>query len=87
MVTKVKDTSYNITLTEDEVYTLQTLLGFVAGDSECNSIQTKLDDAVGEEVDAEDYDRVTFLLLSNITGELLDTLATDDEASVVIRIN
>lgn len=87
MVTRVKDSLYNIPLSEDEIYTLQILLGFVACDEECNSIQTKLDDAVGEEVDAEDYDRVTFLLLSNITGEVLDTLATDDEASVVIRFN
>ena len=84
MVTKVKDTLYNITLTEDEVYTLQILLGFVACDKECNSIQVKLEEATGECVELEDYERVQFSVDNLDTGIII--LTTEAE-SVVIRFN
>lgn len=84
MVTKVNNTLYNITLTEDEVYTLQVLLGFVACDEECNSIQVKLEEATGECVDLEDYERVQFSVENMDTGKII--LTTEAE-SVVIRFN
>ena len=88
MVTKVKDTLYNITLTEDEIYTLQILLGFVACDKECSKISEKLEEATGECVDLEDYERVSFSVESMDTGVVIGKMASDyDEATVVIRFN
>ena len=88
MVTKVKDTLYNITLTENEVYTLQILLGFVACDQECNSISRKLEGVSGECVDLEDYERVAFYVENMDTGVVIGKMASDyDEATVVIRFN
>ena len=85
MVTKVNNTLCNITLTENEVYTLQILLGFVACDQECNSISEKLEEVSGECVDLEDYERVSF------SGENMDTgviIGSVNEAeTVVIRFN
>ena len=85
MVTKVKDTLYNITLTEDEVYTLQILLGFVACDQECNSISKKLEEASGECVDLEDYGRVQFSVESMDTGVVVGSV--NEAETVVIRFN
>ena len=88
MVTKVKDNMYNITLTENEVYTLQILLGFVACDQECSSISMKLEAVSGECVDLEDYERVSFSVESMDTGVVIGKMASDyDEATVVIRFN
>ena len=88
MVTKVKDTLYNITLTENEAYTLQILLGFAACDQECNSISEKLEEVSGECVDLEDYERVSFSVESMDTGVVIGKMASDyDEATVVIRFN
>lgn len=88
MVTKVNNTLYNITLTEDEVYTLQILLGFVACDQECNSISEKLEEVSGECVDLEDYGRVAFYVESMDTGVVIGKMASDyQEATVVIRFN
>ena len=87
MVTKVKDTLYNITLTENEVYTLQILLGFVACDQECNSISEKLEEVSGEEVDLYDYERASFSVENMDTGVVVGRLASDYEATVVIRFN
>ena len=88
MVTKVNNPSYNITLTEDEVYTLQILLGFVACDQECNSISEKLEEVSGECVDLEDYERVSFSVENMDTGVVIGKMASDyDEATVVIRFN
>ena len=88
MVTKVKDTLYNITLTENEVYTLQILLGFVACDQECNSVSMKLEEVSGECVDLEDYGRVSFSVENMDTGVVIGKMASDyDEATVVIRFN
>ncbi len=84
MVTKVKDNMYNITLTENEVYTLQILLGFVACDQECNSISEKLEEVSGECVDLEDYERVSFSVENMDTGKVI--LTTEAE-TVVIRFN
>ena len=88
MVTKVNNPSYTITLTEDEVYTLQILLGFVACDQECSSISEKLEEVSGECVDLEDYERVSFSVEDMDTGVVLGKMASDyNEATVVIRFN
>lgn len=85
MVTKVKDTLYNITLTEDELYTLQILLGFVACDQECSSISMKLEEVSGECVDLEDYERVSFSVESMDTGVVVGKV--NEAETVVIRFN
>ena len=85
MVTKVKDNMYNITLTEDEVYTLQILLGFVACDQECNSISEKLEEVSGECVDLEDYERVSFSVENMDTGMVVGSV--NEAETVVIRFN
>ena len=85
MVTKVKDTLYNITLTEDEVYTLQILLGFVACDQECSSISEKLEEVSGEEVDLYDYERVQFSVENMDTGVVVGSV--NEAETVVIRFN
>ena len=85
MVTKVKDALYNITLTEDEVYTLQILLGFVACDQECNSISEKLEDVSGECVDLEDYERVSFSVENMDTGIVVGSV--NEAETVVIRFS
>ena len=85
MVTKVKDTLYNITLTEDELYTLQILLGFVACDQECNSISEKLEEVSGECVELEDYERVQFSVENMDTGVVVGSV--NEAETVVIRFN
>lgn len=85
MVTKVKDNMYNITLTENEVYTLQILLGFVACDQECNSISEKLEEVSGECVDLEDYERVSFSVENMDTGVVVGSV--NEAETVVIRFN
>ena len=85
MVTKVKDNLYNVTLTENEVYTLQILLGFVACDQECNSISEKLEEVSGECVDLEDYERVSFSVENMDTGVVVGSV--NEAETVVIRFN
>jgi len=85
MVTKVKDNLYNITLTEDELYTLQILLGFVACDQECNNISEKLEEVSGECVELEDYERVSFSVESMDTGVVVGSV--NEAETVVIRFN
>ena len=86
MVTKTN--RFNLELTEDEVYTLQILLGFVACDQECNSISEKLEEVSGECVELEDYERVQFSVENMDTGVVIGKMASDyDEATVVIRFN
>ena len=84
MVTKVNN-SYTITLTENEVYTLQILLGFVACDQECNSISEKLEEVSGECVDLEDYERVSFSVENMDTGVVVGSV--NEAETVVIRFN
>ena len=85
MVTKVNNTLCNITLTENEVYTLQILLGFVACDQECNSISEKLEEVSGECVDLEDYERVSFSVENMDTGVVVGSV--NEAETVVIRFN
>ena len=85
MVTKVNNTLCNITLTENEVYTLQILLGFVACDQECNSISEKLEEVSGECVDLEDYERVSFSVENMDTGVIIGSV--NEAETVVIRFN
>jgi len=85
MVTKVNSHSYTITLTEDELYTLQILLGFVACDQECNSISMKLEEVSGECVDLEDYERASFSVENMDTGVVVGSV--NEAETVVIRFN
>ena len=85
MVTKVKDNLYNVALTENELYTLQILLGFVACDQECNSISMKLEEVSGECVDLEDYERVQFSVENMDTGVVVGSV--NEAETVVIRFN
>jgi len=85
MVTKVNNPSYTITLTEDELYTLQILLGFVACDHECNSVSEKLEEVSGECVDLEDYERVSFSVENMDTGVVVGSV--NEAETVVIRFN
>lgn len=85
MVTKVNNPSYTITLTEDELYTLQILLGFVACDQECNSISMKLEEVSGECVDLEDYERASFSVENMDTGVVVGKV--NEAETVVIRFN
>ena len=85
MVTKVKDNMYNVALTENELYTLQILLGFVACDQECNSISEKLEEVSGECVDLEDYERVSFSVENMDTGVVVGSV--NEAETVVIRFN
>jgi hypothetical protein len=84
MVAKVKDSDYTLTLTADEIYTLQILLGFVVCDAECNSIIVKLEDIVEEEMMCEDYDRATFSVVNMDTGAVVSSI---ENHSVAIRFN
>lgn len=54
-----RDATYLLELTEDEVYTLQIILGHVAGDKQASTVTGKLDRLMGD-VDCEDYARVSF---------------------------
>lgn len=85
MVTRVENSLYNITLTEDEVYTLQILLGFVACDQECSSISEKLEEVSGECVELEDYERVSFSVENMDTGVVVGKV--NEAETVVIRFN
>ncbi len=84
MVSRVND-EYTITLTGDEVYTLQILLGFVACDKECLSINNKLEDVSGVEMMCEDYARATFAVESMDTGVAIRGVSDDE--TVTIRFN
>ena len=84
MVIRVNNPLYNITLTENELYTLQILLGFVACDQECSSISMKLEEVSGECVDLEDYERASFSVENMDTGKVI---LTSEAETVVIRFN
>jgi hypothetical protein len=82
MVSKVNE-KYALILTPDEVYTLQILLGFVASDSECYSVQKKLVDLTDEEMDTYDFDRVVF----SVEGYgYTNKIETGEDESIVIRL-
>lgn len=83
MVSKVNE-KYALVLTQDEAYTLQILLGFVAADSECYSIAQKLVDLTNEEMDTYDFDRIVFSVEGCCYSNKVE--ANEDE-SVVIRFN
>ena len=59
-----EDGKYTLTLDEHEVYTLRLLLGHCL-DVECNSINAKLDEIVGGDIDCDDYNRLYFQLISD----------------------
>lgn len=84
MVKKVDSNSITLKLTDDEAYTLQILLGFVARDKECNSIADKLSYQTGVEMDMEDYGRVYFSVESE---DGLSSEKVPEENNVVIRFN
>ena len=55
---------YILKLDEHEVYTLRLILGHCL-DAECNSINAKLDEIAGGELDCDDYNRLYFQLISD----------------------
>jgi hypothetical protein len=62
----------SISLTDDEVYTLQIILGTVGCDKEVNSVLTKLDMMSDVELMVEDYDRLEFRQVNgDIGGKVL----------------
>lgn len=81
MVTKTN--RFNLELTEDEVYTLQILLGFTV-DSECYEINKKLTDLTKEEMDTYDYDRIVFSV-ENDSGDSAVGVNLEENESFVIR--
>ena len=69
--------TYTVTLDENEVYTLQILLGHVASDPECHSIYTKLEEAGAVDyISTEDFDKVKLFGYRNQDGQLTVTLDT-----------
>ena len=80
---KMKKETYNLELTLDEAYTLQILLGFVAGDSESYSISKKLAYLTEEEMDTYDYDRVVFAVEGCCCYS--NKIETSKDESVAIR--
>lgn len=78
--------TYTITLTDDEVYTLQILLGHVASDPECHSIYTKLEEAGAVDyISTEDFDKVKFFAECS-NGHCSVELEKNLDSTVVIRI-
>ena len=75
-----EDGKYTLTLDEHEVYTLRLLLGHCL-DVECNSINAKLDEIVGGDIDCDDYNRLYFQLISDDGVEELH----DGDKDVSIR--
>lgn len=75
-----EDGKYNLTLDEHEVYTLRILLGHCL-DAECNSINAKLDEIVGGDIDCDDYNRLYFQFISDDGVEELH----DGDKDVSIR--
>lgn len=63
---------YTLTLTEDEAYTLQVLLGYVV-DGECNRISEKLEKLTGEDMQCEDYDKLYFKVSRPASIEMLSS--------------
>jgi hypothetical protein len=71
---------YILKLDEHEVYTLRLILGHCL-DAECNSINAKLDEIVGGDLDCDDYSRLYFQLISDDGVEELH----DGDKEVTIR--
>lgn len=82
------DVTYTLELSEDEAYTLQLLLGFVAADKEVYSISSKIDALTGVYMDCEDFDRVSFSVEgSDANGIYINTpVVVDGYSGVVIRV-
>ena len=71
---------YILKLDEHEVYTLRLILGHCL-DAECNSINAKLDEIVGGDLDCDDYNRLYFQFISDDGVEELH----DGDKEVTIR--
>lgn len=71
---------YTLTLDEHEAYTLRILLGHCL-DTECNSINAKLDEMFDEDLDCDDYNRLYFQFISDDGVEELH----DGDKDVSIR--
>jgi len=80
MVAKVKGCT--LQLTENEAYTLQILLGFVASDVECYSISEKLLNETDEEMGEYDFNRAQFSVEGFNTSKIVEL---EEDQSVVIR--
>lgn len=74
---------YTLTLNEHEVYTLQILLGHCL-DAECNSINAKLDEIVGGELDCDDYNRLYFQFI-NEDGDIEELCDGDKDVTIKFK--
>jgi len=72
---------YILKLDEHEVYTLRLILGHCL-DAECNSINAKLDEIVGGDLDCDDYNRLYFQFI-NVDGNVEEL--HDGDKDVTIR--
>ena len=71
---------YTLTLDEHEAYTLRLLLGHCL-DAECNSINAKLDEIVGGDLDCDDYNRLYFQFI-NGDGNVEELHDGDKDVSI-----
>ena len=75
-----EDGNFTLTLNEHEVYTLRILLGHCL-DDECNSINAKLDEIVGGDIDCDDYNRLYFQFI-NEDGDVEELHDGDKDVSI-----
>ena len=71
---------YTLKLDEHEAYTLRLLLGHCL-DAECNSINAKLDEITGGELDCDDYNRLYFQFI-NEDGDVEELHDGDKDVSI-----
>lgn len=76
--------TYTITLTEDEAYTVQILLGLVSGDEEVHNVLSKLEAATEDEARLEDYERLEFYY--DPSGNNLPKLLNTYDYDMTIKI-
>ena len=75
-----EDGKYTLKLDEHEVYTLRLILGHCL-DAECNSINAKLDEIVGGDLDCDDYNRLYFQFI-NGDGNVEELHDGDKDVSI-----
>ena len=75
-----EDGKYTLTLDEHEAYTLRLILGHCL-DAECNSINAKLDEIVGGDLDCDDYNRLYFQFI-NGDGNVEELHDGDKDVSI-----
>jgi len=74
---------YILKLDEHEAYTLRLILGHCL-DAECNSINAKLDEIVGGDLDCDDYNRLYFQFI-NGDGNVEELHDGDKDVSIQFK--